>query len=618
MNRILFLALVASAAAAGNFSARMGLVDPPVDLQPSTPGTMQTGNANISGTLLAGKVSASNAGPTAQVIVGNATSTTGANYAGLFRTDSSTGTGLRGVASSASGSGIGGAFQSASERGAGVRGFATALAGENYGVYGQAASPEGWAGYFKGRFRANGDSILSGFLQVAGYTTIGPRLTPPPGSINELLGLSTASNSWGGMYITTGTGGKPYYAYDNGTHRTYHNIDSAGNWSLYNGQFLTFSRQGNLMVDAIGAADALSFRQLGTGRAAYFETTNTGSTAIAAYVKNSGIGGGIQVVLPNASNGARGIDISQSGVGPGIFATSTGGNAVWGITSSISAAGVIGDNTFGEGVVGRVNSNILGVGAVVGRNDGPQGYGVRGFVTDDNAFGVLGQVGVSGGLNGFGVRGDVVNVNGTGIGVYGNASGAAQYAMWANGRSVTTGTKSFVIDHPADPANKMLVHYCTEGSQPMNAYSGNVTTDGEGNAWVNMPSYIEDINKDFRYQLTVIGTFAQAIVGDEIRAGRFQIRTDKPNVKVSWRVEGVRNDRWVKKYGAPDEMDKPANWKGKYIQPDLFDMAPEKGMFYHKPAAGMSDRGVGAAEKNAGAGKRTASSKTGNKGKAQR
>lgn len=619
MNRVLFFALVASAAVAGNFSARLGLVNPPVELQPSTPGTMQTGNSNISGKVLAGSVSASNSGATAQVIVGNATSTTGANYAGLFRTDSSTGTGLRGVATSASGNGIGGAFQSASERGAGVRGFATSLVGENYGVYGQASSPDGWAGYFRGRMRVNGNSILGGFLQVAGYTTIGPRLSPPSGSVNELLGLSTASNSWGGMYITTGTGGKPYYAYDNGTYRSYHFIDSAGDFVLYNGQTLTYTRSGNLTVPAIGGADAISATTTGTGRAAYFEVNNSASGSATVNVKNNGVGGGIAIQLPTTNNGARGIDVSQSGVGPGVFSASTGGTGLWGTTTSISAAGVIGDNSKGEAVVGRANSSGLGVGAVVGRNDGPQGYGVRGFVTDNNAFGVIGQVGISGGLNGYGVRGDVVNTNGSGIGVYGNATGATQYAMWANGRSVTTGTKSFVIDHPADPANKMLVHYCTEGSQPMNAYSGNVTTDAAGHAWVNLPSYIEDVNKDFRYQLTVIGTFAQAIVGDEIKAGRFQIRTDKPGVKVSWRVEGVRNDKWVRKYGAPDEVDKPANWKGKYIQPELFDMAPEKGMFYHKPAPGVSDRGIDTSIKSARVGgKQVASTKATRKPSAQR
>ncbi len=143
----------------------------------------------------------------------------------------------------------------------------------------------------------------------------------------------------------------------------------------------------------------------GNGNAGFFQISNPSSTSSVMNVTTNGIGSGITVQLTNASNGARGLDVLQAGVGPGVFATSAGGNAVWGITSSISAAGVIGDNTFGEAVVGR-NRGGNGVGAVVGRNDS-SGYGVRGFNTK-NGIGVLGQAGISGGT---GVGGRFENVN---------------------------------------------------------------------------------------------------------------------------------------------------------------------------------------------------------------
>ncbi|MEO5930908.1 MAG: hypothetical protein ABIR47_13305 [Candidatus Kapaibacterium sp.] len=143
----------------------------------------------------------------------------------------------------------------------------------------------------------------------------------------------------------------------------------------------------------------------GNANAGFFQISNPASTSSTVNVTTNGIGSGITVQLTNASNGARGIDVLQTGVGPGVFATSAGGNAVWGITSSISAAGVIGDNTFGEAVVGR-NRGGNGVGAVVGRNDS-SGYGVRGFNTKDG-IGVLGQAGISGGT---GVGGRFENVN---------------------------------------------------------------------------------------------------------------------------------------------------------------------------------------------------------------
>lgn len=90
------------------------------------------------------------------------------------------------------------------------------------------------------------------------------------------------------------------------------------------------------------------------------------------------------------------------------------------------------------------------------------------------------------------------------------------------------GRKNFQIDDPLDPANRYLYHSAIESSEMMNIYSGNVTTDGHGDATVHVPAWFEALNGDFRYQLTVIGQFAQAIVADEIYDGRFRIRTDKP------------------------------------------------------------------------------------------
>jgi hypothetical protein len=80
----------------------------------------------------------------------------------------------------------------------------------------------------------------------------------------------------------------------------------------------------------------------------------------------------------------------------------------------------------------------------------------------------------------------------------------------------------------------------------MNVYSGNVTTDDKDDACVSLPDYFEALNSDFRYQLTAIGQFCQAIVSTEITLGRFCIRTDKPKVKVSWQVTGVRNDPYAR------------------------------------------------------------------------
>jgi hypothetical protein len=110
----------------------------------------------------------------------------------------------------------------------------------------------------------------------------------------------------------------------------------------------------------------------------------------------------------------------------------------------------------------------------------------------------------------------------------------------------------------------------------MNIYNGNITTDSNGNAVVTMPDWFEALNQDFRYQLTVMGQFAQAIVANEIADHSFAIRTDKPNVKVSWQVTGVRHDAWANAHRIPVEQLKADQDRGLYLHPELFGAPREK------------------------------------------
>jgi hypothetical protein len=140
------------------------------------------------------------------------------------------------------------------------------------------------------------------------------------------------------------------------------------------------------------------------------------------------------------------------------------------------------------------------------------------------------------------------------------------------------GSKNFKIDHPLDPAGKYLYHASVESSEMMNIYTGNVTTDVQGNAVVALPDWFEAVNGDFRYQLTVIGQFAQAIITSEIANHQFQIRTDKPNVRVSWQVCGVRQDAYAKAHPLQVEVAKPAGEQGYYLYPELYGAPEEKGI----------------------------------------
>jgi hypothetical protein len=128
--------------------------------------------------------------------------------------------------------------------------------------------------------------------------------------------------------------------------------------------------------------------------------------------------------------------------------------------------------------------------------------------------------------------------------------------------TLTASAKNFQIDHPLDPTNKYLVHSSVESSEMMNIYSGNVVTDELGLATVKLPNWFEAENGDFRYQLTVIGQFAQAIIKDKIAKGQFGIMTNASHVEVSWQITAVRQDAYAKEHPLVVEQEKPARERG--------------------------------------------------------
>jgi len=152
------------------------------------------------------------------------------------------------------------------------------------------------------------------------------------------------------------------------------------------------------------------------------------------------------------------------------------------------------------------------------------------------------------------------------------------FEVFAQGNLGASGAKSFRIDHPLDPEHKFLRHYCSEGPEPLNVYSGTATTDANGLASIVLPDYFESINRDPRVLLTVEDAsdeFVLVKVVSPVRDGRFAIGTSKPRVKVYWEVKAVRNDLWVQRHGAPVEEDKPEAEHGLYQHPDLYGLTAE-------------------------------------------
>jgi len=241
-----------------------------------------------------------------------------------------------------------------------------------------------------------------------------------------------------------------------------------------------------------------------------------------------------------------------------------------GTGTSASAIAIIGTaepslfTSSGLGVGGIGGS--LGISGVAQSEDpagGPTGVQGQSFSDGAASIGVLGfangiVVGVGANDN-YGVYGST-----DGSGVINDFAGEFQGDLDVTG-TITAGTKSFKIDHPLDPENKYLYHSCVESNEMMDIYTGNVTTDASGVAVVSFPGYMEALNKDFRYQLTVIGTFAQAIISKELTGNKFEIKTSEPNVKVSWQVTGVRHDAFAVAHPLVVEKDKVGSDKGKYF-----------------------------------------------------
>lgn len=190
---------------------------------------------------------------------------------------------------------------------------------------------------------------------------------------------------------------------------------------------------------------------------------------------------------------------------------------------------------------------------------------------------------------------DLTTNNTTGYGLYSGIGGGpatgTKYAAVFGGNVFVSGVLSkssgtFRIDHPQDPENKYLVHSFVESPDMMNVYNGNIITGADGKALVSLPAYFETLNRDFRYQLTVIGQPAQAWVLEEIKENQFKIQTDKPNVKVSWQVTGVRQDPWAVQHPVIPEEEKLPQDKGKYLNPEVYGKPETQGIHYHKPDTG--------------------------------
>jgi hypothetical protein len=398
-----------------------------------------------------------------------------------------------------------------------------------------------------------------------------------------------------------------------------------GEGSTTGGNFDSEDGNGVVASSSSASSAALAAQNYGGGQAATFQSTSTTPTA---EVTNYGNGSALRASTFAAATtgsaaslsgnsswaivaGSSSFDaafISASGIGDGVVSQAYGtGSAFdalsikgYGVRANVSdstlPAGYFTTNNttgnnYNRGIVAADylgNDSLfdhVGVKGTVLYNTYNTNYGI-GVQGDGGYRGVYGRARNKGTGAVYGVIGATnTNVGQTGYAIYGSSSGSGtNYAGYFSGDIYATtgtfGTKPFTIDHPLDPANKILRHSSIESPDMMNMYNGNIVTDANGDATVFLPDYFAALNKDFKYQLTVIGSFAQAIIAEEVANNQFKIKTDKPNVKVSWQVTGVRHDAVATKFPIIVEENKPANLKGKYFEPTAYGVSETLGIAY--------------------------------------
>lgn len=432
-----------------------------VALQATTPGTPQTGHANVTGTINAGHLR------TTGLIFGN-----GSQIFGMLAGNISSGT------------------------------LADARLSTNVPL-------------------KNTTNLYTGINQfLGGFTYVGTRSTPLGGG--EILGLGS-NNFWAGMYVSSATGGSPYYGYSNGTYASYTHLDGSGFFRhIHNTiQAYAIDRYGKIAVGHSAPAARVDIREDNRG-------------VIPAAIVSNG------TIDPFVDQYERfGLMVSAAGSGRPV-AIRGWARANWGI-------------------------------------DGDS-YGVQGIADDPIGYN-------------FGVYGYAPETSTWGTNNSGYFAGAPLYAD-----TVSAGIKNFMIDHPLDPANKVLLHSSIESDERMNLYRGVLVTDARGYATVSVPAWFSALNEDIQYQLTVIdgadsSAFVLAKVVQEMQGGKFKIRTSAGKTKVNWQVSGRRHDPTSNYTPMEVERLKSPRNRGKYYAPGAYGKDPSFGIG-HVPVRVGEQRGV--------------------------
>lgn len=412
--------------------------------------------------------------------------------------------------------------------------------------------------------------------------TFGPAPTSPLIDSASFLGVhanTSTTGGFGGIDVNTTdvATGVPFYGYaTGGTRRAYTYFDGVtGNWGLLkSGVGTVFSVNSNNFVGVNQTTPASGVSRFGVLQ----QTTGNSYGGMEVGTTSAT---GIPYIAFNTANAQRAwieYDHNTTSLSTYIGGTSRQRTLTSGGITNHGLFGTTGINCLGSNVAelelrggapgGNTNADFL-LRPMINGGGAQKGINIA-ATTDGNA--VTNPTLYFAHYDGFGGYADRLIIH---------AAGNVQVPG-----ALSKGGGSFKIDHPLDPENKYLYHSFVESPDMMNVYNGNITTDANGYATITLPDYFEALNKDFRYQLTIVDendtAWSFAKVVQRVRNNTVVIRTSAPEIEVSWQITGIRKDNWAEQNRIPNAVDKEPENKGKYLHPEAFGQPVEKGITHRK------------------------------------
>lgn len=327
-------------------------------------------------------------------------------------------------------------------------------------------------------------------------------------------------------------------------------VDANGNDSVFSTITSTGGGKGGLYMAGTGGSGGSGGGGAGTDGVTTSSTGGAGNTPSTSPSQGNNGGSSFSAGFTAGASGGGGA--GAVGANAGASNGAAGGN---GTASSISGASV----TYAGGGGGGARAFNSGTGGAGGSGGGGAGGGINGTAVAGTA-----NTGGGGGGHGF-TDGVSAAAGGSGIVVisYSNA-GAVTFSgnVTFNGNLAITsvlskGSGTFAIDHPLDPANKILYHSFVESPDVKNLYDGIAKLDKNGEAKILLPAYFDALNNKIRYQFFPIGKSMPGLyIKNKEKNSGFTIGGGAAGGEVSWQVTGVRQDPYILAHPVIVEMNK--------------------------------------------------------------